>query len=203
MKLFHLYMGLVFALAVMNMVWFAIRSHRQCIDKTKSTTKMRAFFAAVKQITKTNGASFVVVRQKSEHLDEHSTYTAMVGASVVSEGARGVALDGSRIVALDKADTLALSGANVLGEAGSTTHAYTGSIVRVKQGATVYLTRGVKAYARNGCRIINSGARLYNYGDPSVLPGLEPAAVVAESGAVIYACEGSEVMTEPDVIVVD
>lgn len=199
MRPIYLYLGLTIALAVVNLVLLAIRTHRCCAGK-EATPKIKNI---VKQFftTKPSEVSFVVVRHKSVNLDANATYTAMDGAHVVAEGARGVAMAASQIVALDRAETLALEGTSVLGEFGSTTHAYTGANVRVKRGGIVHLTRGVKAYARNGCDVVNYGGSIYNYGDPCVIEGLEPARVVGESGAVIIACKGSEVITEPGVSV--
>jgi hypothetical protein len=203
MKLSHLYLGLIIALAVLNMIVFAIHCHRCGAGQARKVKSARKLFRRLskKLFIRPAGAYLVVVKDCSMRLGNRSTYTAMEGARVVSAGARGLAMAGSHILAQDGAETIALEGSNTVGEAGSVTHAYTGAIVRAKRAAAVKLGMGVKAYARAGCQVFDDGGNIYNTGDPSVLEGFEPALVVGEADSFIYAGEGSVVIAEPQVIV--
>ena len=204
MKLAYLYLALVIALALSNLIILAIHCHRLGADRRRKSWSARKMFRHLARKLRficPVEEFFVVVKQSSMRLGYTSAYAAMEGARVVSHGARGIALSGSRIVAKDRAETIGLEGSDVVAEAGSVTHVYAGAMVRARRAATVKLTSGVKAYARAGCQVFDAGAKIYNTGDPGVLEGFEPALVVGEAGSFIYASEGSVVITEPETIV--
>ena len=202
MKLAYLYLALVIALAVLNLIIFAIHCHRCGAHRKRNSRRaIIALLRSARKLLTRHRTYFVVVKDCSMRLGDRSTFTAMEGARVVSCGAKGTALAGSHVVAQDRAETIALEGSNVVAESGSFTHAYSGAAVRANRAGAVKLTSGVKAYARNGCRVFDEGGLIYNTGDPTVAKGLEPALVVGESESLIYAGVGSVVIAEPQVIV--
>jgi hypothetical protein len=145
-------------------------------------------------------SDFIVVGQESKTVIENTVYTARGTAKVVSKGARGVAMDQACVTGLLGAETVALDKSHVVGEEFSRTIIFPGASARIKHNARAVIESGVKAYVRNGGTVVNEGGRIYNTGDPTVLPGLEPAGVVGESGAVIHAKPGSAVIVEPNVL---
>ena len=185
MTLFHLYLSILIGIAAINMLLLTTRVCRcgkPCIHKKSKLP-----------------TDFLVVDRETITVLENTVYTARGTAKVISQGARGVAMDQARVTGLQGAETLALGESHVEGEERSLTIVFPGASARIKGNAKGVIERGVRAYVRNGGTVVDEGGRIYNTGDPTVLAGLEPARVVGESGAVIHALPGSEVIIEPNV----
>lgn len=180
MKATFIYLTVLYAIAAGNLMLLMWRL-RNCPRKSEA------------------GPGLAVVKMSTIDFGAGVNFAALAGSEVESRGALGFAHDGASVRAFAGAQTVVLEGGRVLAEAGSITHFYAGSLGRVLQGGFAYLNAGVKAYARNGCVFVDSGARIFNTGCPEVFFGLEPAAVVAEAGAVLYAASGAQVIVEPDV----